>query len=214
MAKVRAAAAPAVLETRDMRASSAAPRGNEAPAEGRSHIRRHCARAPRLDGTTVPYPPPAARRLDDACPPSRPARPIGLDAPTFAGLNPAQRPGGRVRRRPAATLAHGPLLVIAGAGSGKTLTLAARVARLVLAGADPARILLLTFSRRAAPRWSAASAGCCTRRSAWRRRGRTPRLAWCGTFHSDRRAAAARATPRRSASTRRSPSTTAATPRT
>ena len=43
-----------------------------------------------------------------------------------------------------------PLLVIAGAGSGKTLTLAARVARLVLAGADPQRILLLTFSRRAA----------------------------------------------------------------
>ena len=44
----------------------------------------------------------------------------------------------------------GPLLLIAGAGSGKTLTLASRVARLVLAGADPQRLLLLTFSRRAA----------------------------------------------------------------
>ena len=44
----------------------------------------------------------------------------------------------------------GPLLVIAGAGSGKTLTLASRVARLVLAGAAPQRLLLLTFSRRAA----------------------------------------------------------------
>src|SRR6185436_17616177 len=40
--------------------------------------------------------------------------------------------------------------VIAGASSGKTNTLAARVVRLVIAGADPQRILLLTFSRRAA----------------------------------------------------------------
>ena len=44
---------------------------------------------------------------------------------------------------------NGPLLVIAGAGTGKTMTLAARVARLVLAGADPNRVLLVTFSRRA-----------------------------------------------------------------
>ncbi len=44
---------------------------------------------------------------------------------------------------------NGPLLVIAGAGSGKTNTLAHRVAHLVLHGADPQRILLLTFSRRA-----------------------------------------------------------------
>ena len=43
-----------------------------------------------------------------------------------------------------------PLLVIAGAGSGKTNTIAHRVARLVAMGADPARLLLLTFSRRAA----------------------------------------------------------------
>ena len=44
----------------------------------------------------------------------------------------------------------GPLLVIAGAGSGKTNTLAHRVAHLIVNGADPRRILLLTFSRRAA----------------------------------------------------------------
>ncbi len=44
----------------------------------------------------------------------------------------------------------GALLVIAGAGSGKTNTLAHRVANLVVKGADPRRILLLTFSRRAA----------------------------------------------------------------
>ncbi len=44
----------------------------------------------------------------------------------------------------------GPLLIIAGAGTGKTLTLAHRVAHLVLEGTDPERLLLLTFSRRAA----------------------------------------------------------------
>ena len=44
----------------------------------------------------------------------------------------------------------GPLLIIAGAGSGKTATLAHRVAYLVEHGADPRRIMLLTFSRRAA----------------------------------------------------------------
>ncbi|MBI1170011.1 AAA family ATPase [bacterium] len=43
-----------------------------------------------------------------------------------------------------------PLLVIAGAGSGKTNTLAHRVAHLLVGGADPRRILLMTFSRRAA----------------------------------------------------------------
>jgi DNA helicase-2/ATP-dependent DNA helicase PcrA len=43
-----------------------------------------------------------------------------------------------------------PLLVIAGAGSGKTAMLAHRVAALILAGADPKRIMLATFSRRAA----------------------------------------------------------------
>jgi DNA helicase II / ATP-dependent DNA helicase PcrA len=43
-----------------------------------------------------------------------------------------------------------PLLIIAGAGSGKTSTLAHRVAYLIEQGADPRRILLLTFSRRAA----------------------------------------------------------------
>jgi ATP-dependent DNA helicase UvrD/PcrA len=43
-----------------------------------------------------------------------------------------------------------PLLVIAGAGSGKTKTLAHRVAHLVVSGVDPQRILLLTFTRRAA----------------------------------------------------------------
>jgi superfamily I DNA and RNA helicase len=43
-----------------------------------------------------------------------------------------------------------PLLVIAGAGSGKTNSLAHRVAHLIVSGANPRRILLMTFSRRAA----------------------------------------------------------------
>ena len=52
----------------------------------------------------------------------------------------------------AAAAAHGagPLLVIAGAGTGKTRTLVYRVAHLIEKGAPPERILLLTFTRRAA----------------------------------------------------------------
>src|SRR4051812_13447021 len=50
----------------------------------------------------------------------------------------------------AATAPAGPLLIIAGAGTGKTQTLAHRVAHLIKEGADPARILLLTLTRRAA----------------------------------------------------------------
>ena len=47
---------------------------------------------------------------------------------------------------------HGdsPLLIIAGAGTGKTTTLAHRVAWQIISGIDPSRILLLTFSRRSA----------------------------------------------------------------
>ena len=50
----------------------------------------------------------------------------------------------------AVTAIDGPLLVIAGAGTGKTRTLVYRVARLVEMGVDPRSILLLTFTRRAA----------------------------------------------------------------
>jgi len=51
---------------------------------------------------------------------------------------------------PRDTTPAGPLVVIAGAGSGKTNTLAHRVAHLIVNSADPSRILLMTFSRRAA----------------------------------------------------------------
>jgi len=62
-------------------------------------------------------------------------------------LNPAQR---RAAVHGVGAAASPPLLVIAGAGSGKTNTLAHRVAHLMVSGADPRRILLMTFSRRAA----------------------------------------------------------------
>ncbi len=62
-------------------------------------------------------------------------------------LNPAQR---RAVLHGVGAVASSPLLVIAGAGSGKTNTLAHRVAHLMVSGADPRRILLMTFSRRAA----------------------------------------------------------------
>src|SRR5215510_7507334 len=57
-------------------------------------------------------------------------------------LNPAQLE--------AATTLEGPILVIAGAGSGKTRTLVYRVARLVESGINPGHILLLTFTRKSA----------------------------------------------------------------
>ena len=50
----------------------------------------------------------------------------------------------------AATTVEGPLLIIAGAGTGKTRTLVYRVAHLIDIGVDPRSILLLTFTRRAA----------------------------------------------------------------
>lgn len=74
-----------------------------------------------------------------------------------------------------------PLLVIAGAGSGKTNTLAHRVAHLLVNGADPRRILLMTFSRRAATeltrrveRITAQAMGSAVAAEA---------LTWAGTFH-------------------------------
>src|SRR5436309_5626125 len=55
------------------------------------------------------------------------------------------------RQRAAATApADRPLLILAGAGSGKTATLSARVAWLIAQGVAPEQILLLTFTRRAA----------------------------------------------------------------
>ncbi|HEU5224308.1 MAG TPA: UvrD-helicase domain-containing protein, partial [Actinomycetota bacterium] len=83
-------------------------------------------------------------------------------------LNPEQR----------AAVEHlgGPLLVVAGAGSGKTWTLACRVANLVDRGVPPERILLLTFTRRAAREMLS--------RAEQLTGGRALGRVWGGTFHA------------------------------
>jgi len=78
----------------------------------------------------------------------------------------------------------GPLLVIAGAGSGKTNTLAYRVAHLVRSGADPQRILLLTFSRRAAAEMERRAGQLLHRILGMATRREPAALQWAGTFHS------------------------------
>ena len=84
-----------------------------------------------------------------------------------AALNPTQR-------RAATAPSDAPLLIIAGAGTGKTTTLSHRIAQLVIDGADPRRILLLTFSRRAAHEM--------IRRAQRVTKGAD--LPWAGTFHA------------------------------
>jgi len=69
-----------------------------------------------------------------------------------------------------------PLLILAGAGSGKTGTLAHRLARLLRGGANPERVCLLTFSRRAAAELLARAG----RLSDGAAAGRV----WGGTFHA------------------------------
>ncbi len=54
------------------------------------------------------------------------------------------------QQRAAAEFDGGHALVLAGAGTGKTLTIVARAAQLIATGVDPGRVLLLTFTRRAA----------------------------------------------------------------
>jgi DNA helicase-2/ATP-dependent DNA helicase PcrA len=92
-------------------------------------------------------------------------------ADKFIKLNAAQRA--------AACHGNGPLLILAGAGTGKTNTLAHRVAHLVLAGANPQRILLLTFSRRAALEMTRRA-----QRIVGELASGAVRLPWSGTFHS------------------------------
>src|SRR5437667_6679303 len=65
-------------------------------------------------------------------------------------LNPSQRAAAEYGTTRLPDELPGPLLIIAGAGTGKTTTLAHRVAHLIVRGAHPRRILLLTFTRRAA----------------------------------------------------------------
>src|ERR1700730_11309508 len=94
-------------------------------------------------------------------------------------LNPAQHA--------AASFGNDPLLIVAGAGTGKTNTLAHRVANLIATGVDPSRILLLTFTRRAAKEMSKRVENIL---AAVSRSGKTASPSaissriWHGTFHA------------------------------
>jgi DNA helicase II / ATP-dependent DNA helicase PcrA len=77
----------------------------------------------------------------------------------------------------------GPLLVIAGAGSGKTNTLAHRVAHLIINGADPRRMLLMTFSRRAAAEMMKRVERISRKATGDKAGVITNALTWAGTFH-------------------------------
>jgi DNA helicase-2/ATP-dependent DNA helicase PcrA len=100
-------------------------------------------------------------------------------------LNPAQRLAAEYGERGDDDGFHaGPLLVIAGAGTGKTMTLAHRVAHMIIEGVSPERILLLTFTRRASQEMTRRVESI-VRASA---RDAIPLpaggLPWSGTFHS------------------------------
>jgi DNA helicase-2/ATP-dependent DNA helicase PcrA len=90
-------------------------------------------------------------------------------------LNPEQR----------RAVEHGvtPLLAIAGAGSGKTNTLAHRVAHLTVSGADPRRILLMTFSRRAAMEMTRRVERIARKVLGDNSSHFSGALSWAGTFH-------------------------------
>lgn len=115
---------------------------------------------------------------------------VDAAAPAFgARLNAAQlcaATHGEVR---AHGVDAGPLLIIAGAGTGKTNTLAHRVAHLLIHGVAPERILLLTFTRRAAQEMLSRAERIAAD-TVRERGGRAPfhpnatRLLWSGTFHA------------------------------
>jgi DNA helicase II / ATP-dependent DNA helicase PcrA len=88
----------------------------------------------------------------------------------FEKLNP--------RQREAACAGAGPLLIVAGAGTGKTNTLAHRVAHLILQGCPAERLLLLTFTRRAALEMTRRASRIVAEVK------KEVRLPWSGTFHS------------------------------
>ena len=96
---------------------------------------------------------------------------------TYAWLDDLNAP-----QREAVTGGDGPMLVIAGAGTGKTKTLAYRVAYLVCEGIDPSRILLLTFTRRAAQEMLQRAAAIL--REARGDSADGANRVWGGTFHA------------------------------
>src|SRR6201994_3233339 len=104
--------------------------------------------------------------------------PAYLDA-----LNPEQRQAVEHGVEAGRAAPASPLLIIAGAGSGKTNTLAHRVAHLILNGADPRRILLMTFSRRAASEMTRRVERIGRRVMGDKAAVLTDSMEWAGTFH-------------------------------
>ena len=94
-----------------------------------------------------------------------------LNPGPWTDLNPQQRQAARHR------FSH--LLIVAGAGTGKTKTLVSRLVGLVEEGVDPSRILLLTFTRRAAAEMLMRVESACEPTA-----GRAASQIWGGTFHA------------------------------
>src|SRR5271155_3845058 len=113
---------------------------------------------------------------------SRHRRRLPMTAAYFAKLNTEQR----------RAVEHGcdaldeapPLLIIAGAGSGKTNTLANRVAHLIVSGAAPRRMMLLPFSRRAAAEMQRRVERITAEVLGAKAGSVTDALSWSGTFHA------------------------------
>jgi len=97
-------------------------------------------------------------------------------------LNPSQREAAEYGSAGLPQELPGPLLIVAGAGTGKTNTLAHRVAHLIVRGADARRILLLTFTRRAAATMTRRAERIAARVADII--SRPVRVEWSGTFHA------------------------------
>src|SRR5260370_13155112 len=99
-------------------------------------------------------------------------------------LNPEQRRAVEHGVQDSKCVSAAPLLIIAGSGSGKTNALAHRVAHLIVNGADPHRVMLLTFSRRAAGEMIRRVERIVANVMRERAAAMTDAIAWAGTFHA------------------------------